>query len=141
MYSNREKLAAVITHWARPAIGQITCGRLDRLEVVKGFQERIQGCGLVGQNYRLSQELMPFAEKAIDVLLYPCILEMLGSVPEGAVPALAIGMVEAAMEQPKFSVLDGLVVFDREDLEELRGLLQRNLPAAEEERYCVIDNE
>ena len=49
----------------------------------------------------------------------------------------AVARIKKAIENKEFSLFEGNVVFEEEDLKELKKLLQHNLPVTDIERYEV----
>lgn len=70
-------------------------------------------------------------------VLEPFIRSFLSSVPDGAIPQLAHSMVDSALAQGELSMFEGNLVFDKSDLENLKKLLDYNLPLPDENHYEV----
>ena len=137
--TNAHILASVLTAWSRPAIVQITSTKLESISYIASMEQSIKSSGLVGHNYRLSNEIMPFINNSIDIIVTPMIERYVSQIPDSALPALAHSVVETAMQQPEFSLLDGLVTFSQDDMIELKYLLEKNLPITENNNtYTVI---
>lgn len=134
-FSNAQILAAVVTEWSRPAVSQLTAGRLCQLPPLQELQQSIVSTGLVPPSYRLQAEIEPFIVQAAPQLIEPILAQTFSRIPDASIPQLARTMVATAMQQPQFSVLDGLVTFDREDMQELLDLIELNLPLAESKSY------
>lgn len=94
-------------------------------------QQQLVASGLVGTGYRLQSELSPFIAQVAPQLIEPMLTQMFSRIPDATIPQVARTVVNTAMQQPNFSVLDGLVTFDREDLQELLDLIELNLPLAD----------
>lgn len=138
-YTNAQKLSAVLSEWARPGISQIATSKLCNLSMLKSFQQTMVGSGLVGQNYSIASEILPFANNAANILIQPMLCRYLSHIPDESLPQLAHSVVDTAMQQPSFSVLDGLVEFTQEDMTELKDLLVKNLPVCSiHEAYHVL---
>lgn len=128
-YSNAYILAAVVTEWCRPAVGQIATSQITRF--VPGLldvQQQLMNARIVGNSYKITNEIQPFVSNAVDVLLQPMLEKYFSRMPDEQIPQLAHAFVNTAMEQPSFCILDGLVSFDQNDLQELKHLLDLNLP-------------
>lgn len=137
-YTNASILAAVVAEWCRPAVGQIASSQVTRF--VPGLldvQQQIVNTGIVGGNYKITDELSPFVASAVDIMLQPTLEQFFARVPDEQLPQLAHAFVGKAMEQPTFSVLDGLVTFDQTDMQELKRLLELNLPLESKKSYKV----
>lgn len=137
-YSNAKKLAAVVSYWAHPAISQIATGKIGTLAFVRQLEQTLVASGLVGQDYKVVSEISPFVTSAVDALIEPILEAYFGKVPDASLPKLVHNLVETAMLQASFSVLDGLVTFSREDMAELKVLLDKNLPVCDGESYTII---
>lgn len=138
-FSNAQKLATVLSEWARPALTDLATSRILDMPFLQSAQAMLINTGLVGRNYSLGNELKPFANNIVDSLLVPVLTEYLSKVPDGALPKMAHSVVNTAMQQPRFSVLDGLIEFAKEDMQELKELLDKNIPIEEEgESYELI---
>lgn len=105
---------------------------------MQNLQTSIIGYGLVGRSYNIATDIRPMAEPFINALMLPIIEGKLSQVPDQAIPQLAYNILEQMESQEKYTILDGLVTFEREDIEELRSLLEKNLPLQESENYRVI---
>lgn len=107
------------------------------MPVMQDFQQTLVGAGLVGNNYRIQNEIEPFIVQAAPQLIEPMLTQAFSRIPDASIPQLARTVVQTAMQQPQFSILDGLVTFDPEDLQELLDLIEQNLPLAEAKSYKV----
>lgn len=128
MYSNAQILAAVLAQWAKPAIAQIASGKIAQMQWMQELQQGAIALGLVGSNYDISNEVAPLLGPAIETLAQPMIEEMLRKLPDNTLPTLAREIVKKAEEAGNLKLLDGLIVLDAADLQELRRLLDLNLP-------------
>lgn len=138
-YSNAQKLAAVVSDWAHPAISQIASNKLGNLSMLRNLQTSIIQSGIVGQNYNIANEILPFVHNVVNSLVEPMMSKYLAQIQDDALPQLAHGIVDTAMQQPTFSVLGGLVEFTQDDMIELKDLLDKNLPIFEKgNSYQVI---
>lgn len=116
MITNSYKLAAVITKWIHPNIQQIALSYL-------------------GSNQQLRM-LMPFVNYISDNTVTKAINGFLSRVPDGMLPDMAHSVVDDAIKQGGFTV--GNIIFDTKDLQELKNLLNYNMPLEEAEEYTVI---
>ena len=136
-YTNAQILAAVVTEWSRPAVSQLTASKLCQMPAMQQFQQSIISTGLVGNGYRLNKEIEPFLVQATPVLVEPLLAQAFSRMPDASIPQLARTVVKTAMQQPNFSILDGLVAFEQEDLQELLDLIELNLPLVETKSYKI----
>lgn len=70
-------------------------------------------------------------------MVQPMLEGYLKNVPDEAIPEIAHGVVDKALEKGELSFFEGKITFDREDLEELKKLLNYNLPIRKNEEYEV----
>lgn len=136
-YKNSQILAAVVSEWARPAISQIAAGNLMRLPVLQSLQATIGSLGLVSGNYALQKDIEPLIQPVVNSLVTPMLTKYFGQMPEESIPQLAHDIVDKVRYNGPLSILEGLITFDEEDLDELADLLQKNLPVEQVEGYQV----
>lgn len=136
-FKNSQILAAVVSEWARPAISQITADNLMRLPVLQSLQASIAAMGLVSGNYALQKDIEPLMKPVVNAILSPLLAKYFGQIPEDSIPQMAHDVVEQMRGNAPISVLEGLVTFETEDLDELADLLQKNLPTSLYEGYQV----
>lgn len=138
-FSNSQKLAAVLSEWARPAIAELATSRLTQLPMLRSLQMVFVNSGLVCPGYNIGNEIKPFASNIVESMLMPTLTSYMSRIPDDALPAMAHSIVDTAISQPRFSILDGLIEFSREDLYELKELLDKNLPQEPaNEKYEII---
>lgn len=137
-FSNSQKLAAVLSEWARPAIAQIASSKLMQLSFMQSLQSTIASSGLVGENYNLTADIEPLIQPIINSLITPMMAQYFANIPDEAIPQTARAIVNQMRSQGTYTILDGLVTFDNEDIAELDSLLLKNLPVEEAESYQVI---
>lgn len=136
-YKNSQILAAVVSEWARPAISQIAAGNLMRLPMLQSLQATIGSLGLVSGNYALQKDIEPLIQPVVNSLVTPMLTKYFGQMPEESIPQLAHDIVNKVRYNGPLSILEGLITFDEEDLDELADLLQKNLPVEQLEGYQV----
>lgn len=116
MITNSYKLAAVITKWIHPNLQQIALSYL-------------------GSNQQM-RILMPFVNYISDNTVTKAINGFLSRVPDAMLPDMAHSIVDDAIKQGGFTI--GNIIFDAKDLQELKNLLNYNLPLEKTEEYTVI---
>lgn len=116
MITNSIKLASVITKWIHPNIQQIAMSYL-------------------GSNQQLHM-LMPFVNYISDNTVTKAINGFLSRVPDAMLPDMVHSIVDDAIKQGGFTI--GNIIFDAKDLQELKNLLNYNLPLEKTEEYTVI---
>lgn len=136
-YSNSQILAAVVSEWARPAISQIAASKVMRLPMFQSLQASIGSLGLVSVEYNLQKDIEPLILPVVNSLITPVLARYFGQIPEESIPQMAHDIVEKVRYNGPMSVLEGVITFDEEDLDELADLLQKNLPVENAAPYQV----
>lgn len=137
-WSNAQKLAAVVSFWARPALTQLATSRLSSLPMMQNLQQSIVASGLVSQAYNISADLMPIMAPVINNLLQPYLERQLAQLPDESIPALARDVLAEAEKKGSMSIMDGFLTLEAQDIQELRQLVEKNLPMADRQSYEVI---
>lgn len=140
-HSNSDILAAVLVKWAQPAIQSVAGTKLMQLPILASIEAKIKSTGWVSPMWSLGREVAPIIGGVGEQLLQPFLADYLRRIPDGAIPSMAHSLVENALKQGSLSLLEGNVIFEREDLEELQRLLRYNLPISEVINYNVKENE
>lgn len=136
-YSNAQILAAVVSHWARPAITQIAMSKLAGLPLLRSIQQAAVGMGLVGGSYNIMNDLQLLVQPALNNILQPYLERQFSQLPDEALPGLARDIIAEAQAKGSYSLMEGLVIFDGDDIAELGALIEKNLPEAEAKGYEV----
>ena len=136
-YSNSQILAAVVSEWARPAISQIAASKVMRLPMFQSLQASIGALGLVSGEYNLQKDIEPLILPVVNSLITPVLARYFAQIPEESIPQMAHDIVEKVRYNGPLSVLEGVITFDEEDLDELADLLQKNLPVENAAPYQV----
>lgn len=137
-WSNAQKLAAVVSFWARPALTQLATSRLSSLPMMQSLQQSIVASGLVSQAYNISADLMPIMAPVINNLLQPYLEKQLAQLPDESIPALARDVLAEAEKKGSMSIMDGFLTLEAQDIQELLQLVEKNLPMADRQGYEVI---
>lgn len=137
MYSNAQILAAVLNKWAQPVISQLAIGRLDSIPGIQAINNKIRSTGWVSPNWSMIAELSPIIEPVTNRVAQPILGSYFKRLPDEAIPEIAHGVVDAALQQGQLSIMEGRVTFDKSDLEELKKLLDYNLPLKKDSEYVV----
>lgn len=138
MFTNSQKLAAVVSYWLQPAISQIAASRMVSLPFVKNLEGTIINTGLVSAGYRIGEDIEPLIKPIINSLVQPMLENYFAGVPDSAIPEMANNIVAEMAQRGSYSVLGGLVTFDQKDLSELQNLIIKNLPMECGEKYELI---
>lgn len=136
-YTNSQILAAVVSEWARPAISQIAASNLMRLPMLQSLQATIGSMGLVSGSYALQKDIEPLIQPVVNSLVTPMLAKYFGQIPEESIPQMAHDVVDKVRYNGPLSILEGMITFDEEDLDELADLLQKNLPVEKQGGYQV----
>lgn len=139
MFSNAQKLAAVLNKWAQPAIRELLCGRLGQFPFIANIDAKLKSTGWVSPMWSISKEIAPIMDGLSSSLIEPMLTRYLQGLPDEAIPQLAHNVVNDAIRNGGLSLFEGKVEFEKEDLEELQMLLRYNLPIdATPESYEVV---
>ena len=136
-YTNAQILAAVLAKWGQPAIEQLTSGKLDNLPWMQAVSNKVRSMGWVSPNWSLGKELSPLMASITEALIVPVIERYLQGMPDSSLPSIAHNLVDAALVNGSLSLFEGNIVFEKEDLEELKNYLNWNLPIGESPAYEV----
>lgn len=126
-----------MSEWARPAISQIASGNLMRLPMLQSLQATIGSLGLISGTYNLQKDIEPLIQPVVNSLVTPMLAKYFGQIPDASIPQMAHDIVEKVRYNGPLSILEGMITFDEEDLDELADLLQKNLPVEQSESYQV----
>ena len=142
MYSNLEKLTAVLVHWAKPMIDTLVAERLGRFQPVQAANEWVKKYFPVSGNYSIVNDLSFLAVPATEIVMEPIIRNAVGKlnlsdaeIPEYA-SKLVGSMIDEAEKNGKVTVFN-LLEFEKSDFESLRSLLEKNLPVGKVSKYQV----
>lgn len=127
-----------MSFWARPALTQLATSRLSSLPMMQSLQQSIVASGLVSQAYNISADLMPIMAPVINNLLQPYLEKQLAQLPDESIPALARDVLAEAEKKGSMSIMDGFLTLEAQDIQELRQLVEKNLPMADRQGYEVI---
>lgn len=141
VFSNSAILAAVLAKWAQPAIKQLTSERLDSLPWLNAISTKVKSIGWVPQNWSLGKEIAPLLGGMSEVIVAPMIERYLQSLPDNSIPKVAHTFVDNAIKNGGLDLFDGNVVFEVEDLKELKSYLNWNLPIDKSSVYEVKEGD
>lgn len=137
-YTNAQILAAVLNKWLQPAVRQLAGQRLSSMPFFSSIENKVRSTGWVSPSWRLSDELAPVMQKITGTMLEPLIAGYLAKVPDESIPEMAHAVVDDAVANGGLSLFEGNLTFERADLEELKKLLDYNLPCKQRQRYSVV---
>lgn len=141
VFSNSSILAAVLAKWAQPAIKQLTSERLDSLPWLNAISAKVKSIGWVPQNWSLGKEIAPLLGGMSEAIVAPMIERYIQSLPDNSVPQVAHTFVDNAIKNGGLELFDGNVVFEVEDLKELKSYLNWNLPIDKSSVYEVKEGD
>ena len=137
MATNARILGAVLNKWAQPLIGTFLSSHVQSIPFVQGIENKVRSMGWVSQRWSLMGELSPLMESVTGNLVAPMIERYLSGVPDGTIPRMARAIVDDALKNGEMSLFEGKVVFEREDLQNLKKLLELNLPLSDEDNVVI----
>ena len=71
MFSNAQKLAAVLNKWAQPAIQGLLGGRLGQLPFIANIDAKVRSTGWVSPMWSISKEIAPVLNGLSSSLIEP----------------------------------------------------------------------
>lgn len=128
MATNARILGAVINKWAQPLVATFINGNIQSIPLLQGIQNKIRSTGWVSSKWSLMNELSPLMESVTGNLVAPMIERYLSNVPDNTIPKMAHAIVDDALKNGELVLFEGKVVFERADLQQLKRLLELNLP-------------
>ena len=128
MATNARILGAVINKWAQPLIATFINGNIQSIPLIQGIQNKIRSMGWVSPKWSLMSELSPLMESVTGNLVAPMLERYLSNVPDDTIPKMAHAIVDDALKNGELVLFEGKVVFERADLQQLKRLLELNLP-------------
>ena len=138
MFTNAQKLAAVLNKWVQPAIQGLVGAKISQLPFLANVEAKIKSMGWVSPMWSLGKEVSPLLGGVSTSLIEPLLNRYLQGVPDDAIPNLAHSVVSDAIKNGGLELFEGNIVFEVEDLEALQNLLRYNRPIVESDSYQVI---
>lgn len=137
-HGNREILSAVLAYWLEPmAAGLLSGNILQNMPAVQAIDNKIRSTGWVSPKWSVASELEPLIGGAASALLQPFIAGLLANVQDEAIPEVAHGIVDKAVDMGELALFEGKVTFEGGDLRRLQHLLEVNLPTEGRSGYIV----
>lgn len=134
---NARILAAILNKWLQPVVQHFTINKLDNVPAIIGISNKIKSTGWVSPQWSLGKELSPLLGDVSGIILEPMITKYLYNVPDDAIPKIAHDIVDNAIKKGSLTLFEGNVAFELEDLQELKKMLNINLPYQEVEQYKI----
>lgn len=138
MFTNSQKLAAVVSYWLQPAISQIAASKMVSIPFIKDLEGTIIGTGLVSAGYRIGSDIEPIIKPVVNALVQPMLENYLSGIPDSAIPEMARNVVQEMAGKGNYAILNGLITFEQSDFRELMNLIEKNLPLENGEKYELI---
>lgn len=136
-YTNSQILAAVLNRWLQPVVLQFSQAKMSAFPAVQTIENKVKSMGFVSPDWSLTKELSPMIEPITNSIVQPMLNRYLMNVPDEAIPSMAHGIVDKALANGKLELMEGKLIFEKEDLEELKKLLNYNLPLKDTGGYSV----
>ena len=137
MATNARILGAVVNKWAQPLVHTFLGGQLQNLPFVQNLENKIRSMGWVSNRWTLIGELSPLMENLTGNLVAPVIEGYLSRVDDASIPRMAHIVVDDAIKTGELRLFEGKIIIDRDDLRQLKRLLELNLPVAYEEEITI----
>lgn len=140
MHSNSHIVGAVLAKWLEPlSSGLLSSKLIQAMPALTAIENKIKNSGWTSPTWTLASDIEPFLGVMTSSLLAPMIEKSLESIPDEALPKMIYGICDKAYQMGELSILDKKICFDRNDIQRLRELLEKNLPRNDEETYNVIE--
>lgn len=137
-YTNSQILSAVLNKWLQPVVLQLSQAKMSSFPFVQALETKVKNTGWVSPNWSLTRELAPMIEPITNSIVQPMLNKYIASVPDEAIPTMAHSIVDKALADGKLELMEGKLIFDKDDLTELKNLLNYNLPLGQTEGYTVL---
>ncbi len=138
MATNAQILSALLNHFVQPIITTLAGSKLQSMGVFQGIENKIRSTGWVSGNWSMMGELAPFIQPITGSIVEPMLNQYLSQIPNEAIPALAHNVVDKAIENGELSIFEGFITFESAELNELKRLLNINMPITIQESGYVI---
>jgi hypothetical protein len=137
MYTNAQILAAVLNKWAQPIVQTLLSGKVQSFGFLQNLEAKIKSTGWVSSNYSLLKDLNPLMESITGSVMQPVLNQYLSQLDDASIPKMAHDIVDNALKQGSLNLFEGNIELEKEDLEELKKLLDYNLPIKADSAYEV----
>lgn len=137
-YSNSDILAAVLSRYVQPIAIQFAQAKISSWSVIQGLENKAKASGWVSSSWSIANEISAFVEPVTNAVARPLLKQYLSNIPDAAIPEMAHGLVDKAIQNGGLELMEGRLKFDMNDLRELKNLLDYNLPLAKKDEYEVI---
>jgi hypothetical protein len=128
MITNARILGAVLNKWAQPLVASFLGANIQSVPFMQGIQNKVRSMGWVSPNWSIMSELSPLMESVTGNVIAPIIERYVSGMDDASIPKVAHAIINDALKNGELSLFEGKVVFERKDLEQLKRLLDLNLP-------------
>jgi hypothetical protein len=128
MITNARILGAVLNKWAQPLVASFIGANIQSVPFVQGIQNKVRSMGWVSPNWSIMSEISPLMESVTGNIIAPMIERYVSGMDDASIPKVAHAIINDALKNGELSLFEGKVVFERKDLEQLKRLLDLNLP-------------
>lgn len=135
---NHQILSAVLNKWAQPLVREFAARGMSSLPMVQALQNKVRSTGWVSPQWTLMAELGGMVEGVTGAMIQPVLNRYLSQLDDASIPQMAHSIVDKAIEQGELALFEGKIMFDSNDLKQLKRLLEANLPL-KGETYQVKD--
>lgn len=127
MATNAQIMAAIVNKVAQPIVMMYMNELLGANAVVQMLENKVKNMGIVSPQWRIINELAPFGEVISGAMVVPFLTSLMQGVDE-QLPMLARDFIRKAKEQGSISLLEGKIIIDKHDINEMERLIENNLP-------------
>ena len=131
MFTNRQILASVLSYWMKPMFDNGVIGSIVKSLIPQTSKFSIGGA--------LITSIAPLLGDSAIAIIDGALGKALAMIPDESVPQFAHDFVDAAIKRGGIEMFG--VEIEKDDLEELAALLNKNLPIMNNNRYKVIIDE
>jgi hypothetical protein len=128
MITNARILGAVLNKWAQPLVASFLGANIQSVPFMQGIQNKVRSMGWVSPNWSIMSEISPLMESVTGNIIAPMIERYVSGLDDASIPKMAHAIINDALKNGELSLFEGKVVFERKDLEQLKRLLDLNLP-------------
>lgn len=136
-YTNSQILASVLNYFAQPIIKELAGQKIMQASGFQVAENAIKKWLPVSPNYSLMNDISFIIQGATDKAIVPILSKYLSTIPDDMIPTLAHSIVDSAIKEGKLEYFDGKLEFTKEDMQDLKKLLNYNLPLAQADCYKV----
>lgn len=133
MYSNSQILAAVLNKWMQPILDSLLASKMQSFGFLTALENKIKATGWVSGKWSIMQDLSPLVEGISGSIVTPVLSQYISMIDDANVPVVAHQIIDKWIESGEVVLLEGKVTLELADLQELKRLLNINLPLTKNE--------